>query len=193
MTQQLAKQLTPQQMSEAADLLMRLAHNEKTRPHIAQLIKAVSPQDAKGFQDVFVTQQLAAFKKQLDNERLQERSERATEQRNQQRATVQKARGYSDDQMTELQKIQDNFGFSDWDAAARIYSTHNPPDDPTLKPPKEVEEMGSQWEFPTVPGPDGKMLSFKDYIGNPRKYSNNVAIQMITDFKRGKLPSAFAR
>jgi hypothetical protein len=52
-------------------------------------------------------------------------------------------------------------------------------------------EGGSTWEFPTVPGRDGKMLEFKDYIRNPRKHSNDIAIQMITDFKRRQLPSAF--
>lgn len=184
-----APQLSPLEMQKLSTLAYNLAHNDKTRAHFAQLVKHVSPGDAKAFGDVFIRQELAAFKKTIDDDRLKDKMEKVGEQREGQKRQIQKSRNYSDTQMSEVQKIYDQFG--DWEAAQAIYAQRNPPENPALKPPPEVSDMGTTWEFPTVPGPDGKMLGFKDYVQNPRKYSNNTAIQMITDFKRGKLPSAF--
>ena len=190
----IVKTLTPAKMAQLSTLTVALRDNPKTRAHFAHLVRQVAPRDAEiAFQDVFVRQELVNFKKSLDDERLKERVDRAAEQRQTQKSETQKSRSLSDEQMGDLQKIQDQYGFSDWNAAADIYAQRNPPENPYLKPPPEIQEMGSTWEFPTVPGPDGKMLEFKDYIKNPRKYSNNIALQMITDFKRGKLPAAFAR
>jgi hypothetical protein len=184
-----APQLSPAEMDKLSRLAFAIAHDPKTRSHFAQLVKYKSPQDAAAFQDVFVTQQLANFKKAIDDDRLKDKMEKVGEQRAAQRRHIQKTRSYSDTQMSDMDKLYDQFG--SWEAAQAVYSQRNPPENPALKPPPEIQEMGSTWEFPTVPGPDGKMLQFKDYMQNPRKYSNNMAIQMITDFKRGKLPSAF--
>lgn len=187
-----APQLSPAEMAKLANLTYAIAHNPKTRSHFANLVAAVSPNEAKAaFSDVLVTQQLAVFKKTIDDDRLKDKMEKVGEQREAQKRYIQKQRNYSDAQMGEMQKIYDRFG--DWEAAAAIYAQRNPPENPMLKPPQEIVEMGSTWEFPTVPGPDGKMLQFKDYIQNPRKYSNNTAIQMIGDFKRRAMPAAFAR
>lgn len=184
------RQLSPQEMASLSALAFKIAHNEKTRPHFAQLVKAVAPAEAKAFSDVFLRQELGAFKKAIDDDRMKDKMEKVAEQRQAQRNHVQRHFKYTDAQMAEVQKYYDRYG--DWEAAQAIYAQKNPPENPMLKPPKEVVEMGSQWEFPTVPGPDGKMLEFKDYVKDPRKYSNNLAIQMITDFKRGKLSPAFA-
>lgn len=184
-----APQLSPMEMSKLSTLLHNIAHNPKTRAHLANLVKVVSPTDANAFQDVFLRQELAAFRKSIDDERMKDKMERVAAKRDAQKEEIKKSKGYSDEQMSEMQKIYDQFG--DWEAAQAVYSQRNPPDNPALKPPAEIQDMGSTWEFPTVPGPDGKLLEFKDYIKNPRKYSNNMAIQMITDFKRGKLPAAF--
>jgi hypothetical protein len=184
------RQLSPAEMASLSDLAFKIAHNEKTRPYFAQLVKAVAPAEAKAFNDVFIRNEFAAFKKQIDDDRMKDKMEKVAEQRQAQRNQIQRQYKYSDAQMGDVQKLYDQYG--DWEAAQALYAKRNPPENPMLKPPKEVVEMGSSWEFPTVPGPDGKMLEFKDYVKDPRKHSNNLAIQMITDFKRGKLSSAFA-
>ena len=183
-------QLSPADMDRLSRLAYSLAHNEKTRPYFAQLVKAVDPQSSKAFSDVFLDQKLAQFKKQFDDERLQEKMNKVAENRDAQKNAVIKKRGYNADQVKALENIQVQYGFTDWNAAADIYAQRNPPDDPRLKPPPEMTN-GASWDFPTVPGPDGKMLTFKDYIQDPRKHSKNTAIQMITEFKRGRLPAAF--
>jgi hypothetical protein len=186
-----AVRLSPAEMAKLSTLAFNIAHNDKTREGFANLVRQVSPGDAKAFGDVFVKQQLAAFKQQIDNDRLKDKLDQANTAREAQRRDIQKTRRFSDAQMGELEKIREHYGLTDWRAAADIYSQRNPPENPALKPPPEVMEGGSTWEFPTVPGRDGKMLEFKDYIRNPRKHSNDIAIQMITDFKRRQLPSAF--
>ncbi len=185
-----APKLSPADMDRLSRLSYDLAHNPKTRAHFARLVEEVDPQSAKAFSDVAVDRKLNAFMQKFENERLQERMAGVQNARESQKQQVIKKRGYSAEQVQELEKIQTAYGLTDWIAAADIYATRNPPDNPDLKPPPEYLD-GSTWDFPTVPGPDGKMLPFKDYISNPRKYSNNTAIQMITDFKRGRLPSAF--
>lgn len=186
-----APRLSPAEMAEFSTILHRVAHNPRTRPVLAQLVRHASPQNAAAFNDVFLRQEFLALKKTIDDDRLKDKMERQAEVRVAQRNDIQKSRNLSDDQMKELEAIQTKFGFTDWKAAAAVYADEHPPENPLLKPPREVEEMGVGWEFPTVPGPDGKMLEFKDYIKDPRKYSNKTAIQMITDFKRGRLPAAF--
>ena len=184
-------QLSPQEMAKLSNLLVKMSQDAKTRPHLAHLVKHVSPGDANAFQDVFMRQEMAAFKKGIDDERQQEKMARVKEAFDNQKRSVAKKRGFSDEQMGEVAKIQEHYGLSDWDAAADIYAQRNPPEDPTLKPPPEMRHGGSTWEFPTVEGTDHKPVAFKDYIQNPRKYSNDLAFQMIGDFKRGKLPSVF--
>ena len=191
MTTPAGPKLSPQDMARLSTLMYELAHNEKTRAATARLIAQVDPATAKSaFTDVAQDDKLARFMKQIQDERLHEKAARITEAKDSQKRDVISRHGYSDEQVKELEKIQTQYGFSDWDAAARIYSTYNPPDDPRLTPPPEMRGE-STWDFPTVPGPDGKPLAFKDYIQNPRKYSNNTAMQMITDFKRKRLPAAF--
>jgi hypothetical protein len=184
-------QLSPQDMDRLSRLAYNLAHNEKTRPYFAQLVKAVDPQTSKAFSDVFLDQKLAQFKQSLDNEKMQEKIAKVSENRDAQKREVIRQRGYNAEQVKALENIQVQYGFTDWKAAADIYAQRNPPDDPRLKPPPEHMMDGASWDFPTVPGADGKMLAFKDYIQDPRKYSRNTAYQMITEFKRGKLPAAF--
>lgn len=183
-------QLSPADMDRLSQLMYQLSHNDKTRPVVAQLVAHVDPGSAKAFTDVHMQQQLVAFKQQLDNEKLQERMAGVQHARESQKQAVIRKRGYGAAQVAELEKIQSQYGLTDWIAAADIYATRNPPENPALQPPPEHLD-GSTWDFPTVPGPDGKMLAFKDYVQDPRRYSNKTAYQMITEFKRGRLPSAF--
>lgn len=186
-------QLSPQEMADLSTLAFRIAHSDKpgVREHFAMLVNAVDPQVAKGaFGDVMIRRELAAFKKTFEDERQQEKMARVLEENENQKKKVLARYGNSEKVASELDQIRTEFGISDWNGAALIYAGRNPPENPDLKPPPDALD-GSTWEFPTVPGPDGQMLKFSDYIKDPRKYSNKTAYSMITDFKRGKLPAAF--
>jgi len=178
-------------MDRLSRLAFNLSHNEKTRSQFANLVKEVDPTTAGAFKDVFLEQKFNAFTQKFENERLAEKMERAQQSRETQKSDVIKRRGFSDDQVKQVETLMTHYGVNDWEAAADIYAQRNPPDDPNMKPPPEIEHGGATWEFPTVPGKDGKMLSFDDFRKNPQGASRNAAIQVITEFKRTRLPGAF--
>jgi hypothetical protein len=182
--------LSPAEMAELSSLAFRIAHNPKTRSHFATLVNEVDPNAAlAGFGDVAVQRQIAALKADIANERQQEKVNRVAEANEAQKREVLKRYGHGEETAKRLDEIRAQYGLSDWNAAALIYAGSNPPDNPGLKPPPEMD--GSTWEFPTVPGPDGQMLKFADYVKDPRRYSNKTAYRMISEFKRERLPSAF--
>jgi hypothetical protein len=183
--------LSPQDMDRLSRLAFNLSHNEKTRAQFANLVKEVDPSTAGAFKDVFLEQKFDAFTKKFEDERLAERMQKAQHARESQKAEVIKKRGFNDDQVKGVEQVMTHYGLPDWEAAADIYAQRNPPEDPSLKPPPDLLDRGSTWEFPTVPGADGKMMSFDDFRKNPRKASKDAAIQVITEFKRTRLPGAF--
>src|ERR1700719_2154183 len=176
--------LSPQDMDRLSRLAFNLSHNEKTRAQFANLVKEVDPSTAGAFKDVFLEQKFDAFTKKFEDERLAERMQRAQQARESQKSEVIKKRGFNDDQVRGVEQVMTHYGVNDWEAAADIYAQRNPPDDPSMKPPPELLDQGSTWEFPTVPGPDGKMLSFADFVKNPKKASKDAAIQTISEFMR---------
>jgi len=183
--------LSPQDMDRLSRLAFNLSHNEKTRAQFANLVKEVDPTTAGAFKDVFIEQKFDSFVKKFEDERLAERMQHARQARESQKSEVIKKRGFNDDQVKGVEQVMTHYGVDDWEAAADIYAQRNPPDDPSMKPPPEIEHGGATWEFPTVPGKDGKMLSFDDFRKNPSAASRNAAIQVITEFKRNRLPGAF--
>ena len=190
MTQPLVK-LSPQDMDRLSRLMVTMSQRPETRPMLAEMVSKVDPESAKAFGDVFLEKKFNEFKQSFQNERLQEKMERAQSSRENQKRSVIDKRGFSDDQVKQVETLMTHYGVNDWEAAADIYAQRNPPDDPNMKPPPEIEHGGATWEFPTVPGKDGKMISFDDFRKNPQGASRNAAIQVITEFKRNRLPGAF--
>jgi hypothetical protein len=183
--------LSPQEMEKLSRFMFNMSHNEKYRAQVAEAAKEIDPSFTGAFKDVFLEQKFNAFAKKFEDERLSERMQKAQNARESQKAEVIKKRGFNDDQVKGVEQVMTHYGLPDWEAAADIYAQRNPPDDPSMKPPPELLDQGSTWEFPTVPGADGKMLSFADFAKNPRKSSKDAAIQVITEFKRNRLPGAF--
>jgi hypothetical protein len=190
MTTPLVK-LSPQDMDRLSQLAYRIAHDDKTRKDFAELVGKVDPVSAKAFPEVHLEKKFDSFVKKFEDERLAEKMQYRQQAREHQKNEVIKKRGFSETQVGEVQKLMTHYGVNDWEAAADIYAQRNPQDDPNLKPPAEIEDGGATWEFPTVPGKDGKMLSFDDFRKNPAGASRNAAIQVITEFKRNRLPGAF--
>jgi hypothetical protein len=184
--------LSPQDMARLSTLLYKMSHDPKTREDTARVMARVDPQAAKAFADVQLKDQFAQFRKEMEDEKLRERVAQAqTKQRDQRK---QLAGRFSEEQIVEIEKnYMTPLGLGDYLAASKIYAADNPATHPELIVPPEVESGGATWEFPTVPGKDGKMLSFEDFAKNPVKASRDAAIQVITEFKRARLPGAFQR
>jgi hypothetical protein len=186
-------QLSPADMDRLSRLAFNLSHNDATRKQFAGLVKQVDPNAAKAFGDVFLEDKFNEFTKKFEEDRLAERMQAVARARDQQKRSVVTKRKLSEDQVQEVDKIKQHFGLADWEAAADIYAQRNPPPNPELQPPPEILAGGSVWEFPTVPGQDGKMMNFKDFNDNMNGATRNAAIQVITEFKRNRLPAAFQR
>lgn len=185
-----APSLSPADQQRLSQLLFKMSHDEKTRAETARVMAKVDPTAAKAFQDVFLNDKFAAFKAEIENEKLRERAAAAVTRQKQQRAEL--AKRFSEAQIVEIEKtVMTPYGLGDYFAASKIYAADQPQERPELVAPKEIESGGSTWEFPTVPGKDGKMLSFEDFAKNPAKSSRDAAIQVITEFKRARLPGAF--
>src|SRR5215813_2136368 len=125
--------LDPVDMAKLSELAYLMAHNEKTRDYFAHMARVVSPEDAKAFQDVFMKQEIGKLRKEIQDERLKEKMEKAATAREDQKRAVQKRRGFSNEQMAAIEKIQQQYNFGDWEAAADIYAQRNPPENPALK------------------------------------------------------------
>jgi len=190
-TQQL--RLSPADMDRLSRLAFNLSHNEQTRKEFAGLVKKVDPGAAKAFGDVFLEEKFNEFTKKFEDDRLAERMQNVARARDQQKRNVITKRKLNENQVKEIDKIMQHYGLPDWEAGADIYAQRNPPPNPALQPPPEIMAGGATWEFPTVPGKDGKMMSFKDFKDDMNGATRNAAIQVITEFKRNRLPAAFQR
>jgi hypothetical protein len=186
-------QLSPADMDRLSKLAFNLSHNEKTRKDFAGLVKQVDPNAARAFGDVALEEKFDAFTKKFDDDRLAERMQHVARARDQQKREVIAKRKLNEDQVKAIDKIMQHYGLPDWVAGADIYAQRNPPPRPDLEPPPEILHGGSTWEFPTVPGKDGKMMGFKDFKDDLNGATRNAAIQVITEFKRNRLPAAFQR
>jgi hypothetical protein len=186
-------QLSPADMDRLSRLAFNLSHNDKTRKEFAGLVKQVDPNAAKAFGDVYLEDKFNDFKKSFEEERLAEKMQNVARARDNQKREVINKRKLNEDQVKEIDKIMQHYGLPDWVAGADIYAQRNPPPNPALQPPPEIIAGGSTWEFPTVPGKDGKMMGFKDFKDDLNGATRNAAIQVITEFKRNRLPGAFQR
>jgi len=183
--------LSPQEMEKLSRFMFNMSHNPKYRAKVAEAAKEIDPSFNGAFTDVFLEKKFDDLTKKFEDERLAERMQRAQQTRESQKTEVIKKRGFNDDQVKAVEQVMTHYGVNDWEAAADIYAQRNPPDDPNMKPPPEIEHGGATWEFPTVPGKDGKMMGFDEFRKNPAGASRNAAIQVITEFKRNRLPGAF--
>lgn len=184
-------QLSPADMDRLSKLMMKLSHDPNTRREFAGLVGKVDKEAVKAFADVTIEEKFDAFTKKFEDDRTAEKMQYVAARRAQHKNQVVTKRRLTKEQVEAVDKIAQHYNLGDWEAAADIYATRNPPPRPDLKPPPEIEYGSSTWEFPTVPGADGKMLSFKDFRDNVNKATRDAAIRTITDFKRNRLPQSF--
>lgn len=185
-----ADQLNLDQQRALANLAYTLGHNPKTRAGFARLVSEVDPGRARAaFGDVLQEHRFNQLEQKIE-EKLDLSGARAQREKFDRQREKLKER-YDDKQIGEIEKVMQRVGLADWDAGATLYAAENPQPDPSLMPPDDAPE--TKWGFPTVPGRDGKELSFKEFAADPRTHSMNAAYKIIGEFKRAKMPSSFAR
>jgi hypothetical protein len=183
--------LLPQEMERLSTLFHQLAHHKDTRGPLARMVKHVGSPVAAAFTDVTLEDKFAQLNKKLDDRLLQDQINAASNAQARQRNTLKEA-GRSDEEIANIEKVMSRVGLGDYDAGARLYDSYNPPADPSDHGPDAWNETGV-WEFPTLPGADGKPMAFKDFAKDPAKATRAAAYTAIDEFKRSRLPRAFAR
>src|SRR5215475_9410158 len=187
-----AEGLNIEQQADLASLLYELGHNPQTRDEQARLIAKIDPQRARAsFPDVVQRAQFAELKRDIDQKFAREAAEKDKARQEAQRAKLRER--YSEEQLAEIAKERTRLGGGNWEDAAIIYASKNPEADPRYQPPPQSERPGAKWEFPTVPGKDGKPMSFKDFAADPRGASMDAAYSIIHEFKNRNLSSGFRR
>jgi hypothetical protein len=183
--------LSVEQQADLAALAYELGHNPQTRHGLAHLVNKVDPQRARAsFPDVVQHSQFQQLEQKVERRFAQAEAEKQKAAREAQRGALRDR--YSDEQITEIEKEMTRAGTSNWEDGAILYAAKNPASDPRYQPPPQ-DAPNSKWEFPTVPGKDGKPMSFKEFAHDPKTASNNTAYQMIHQFRNQNLSSGFRR
>lgn len=176
------RQLSPAQMADLAGMMDILVRDERTRPYMAHLTSAMFPDRAAAFKDVQADAKIAALEKRI-NDREYQRQVRAQDNFSERERRKLVEGGYTDEQTKDIKAVMDRYGMSDWKAGSVLYQHETKPVDvPASRPTRRT----STWEFPTVEGPDGKQMAFKDFLADPVTAAQNAAYQVIEEFKRAK-------
>jgi len=183
--------LNIEQQADLASLLYELGHNPQTRDEQARLIAKIDPQRARAsFPDVVQRAQFAELKRDIEQKFAKEAADKQKAQHDAQRDKLRDR--YSDEQIGEIEKVRSRLGGGTWNDAATIYASENPQADPRYQPPPRPHR-DAKWDFPTVPGRDGKPLSFKEFAADTKTASMDAAYSIIDEFKNRNLSSGFRR
>jgi hypothetical protein len=191
----MAPNLSPIEMQRLSKLATLIAQNPKHRATFAGMVEDVAPgtPEAKSFSDVSLERRFEALQKKFDDSLLQNQITETQKIQQAQRSALISSGRYSEEQVKEIEAgPMTRLGIADYEAGAAIYAHENPPVNPAFIPP-EVEDNTRTWEFPTVQGKDGKMISFNEFAKDPVKASLNAAYRTIADFKKTRLSPAFSR
>jgi hypothetical protein len=183
--------LPPQEMERLSTALHQLAHNKDTRGPLARMLKHVRSPMAGAFTDVELEDKFAVLNRKLDDRLLQDQINQASAAQLRQKNGLIQA-GRTPEEVADIEKVMSKFGIGDYEAGAKLHDAYNPPIDPRDQGPDAWNDTGV-WEFPTLPGADGKPMAFKDFAKDPVKATRAAAYTAIDEFKRARLPRAFAR
>lgn len=161
--------LTPAVREEIAELAMKLAANAKTRKTFLNAVKEVDPNQRFPAHEVEdLREEMKAEREREKEERKLDEERKATEARlNAQRAALV-GKGYSDDQLKEVEAVMTKYGITDYEAGADLYQARKP-----AAPP---ESPTGTWDFPLIDG----------LVADPTKAARNEAFKVITELKRGR-------
>jgi hypothetical protein len=161
-------------IEDLAELAMKLSQNKETRKDFIHAVKKVDPHRRFPSQEVEdLRADMAAEREREKEERKLEEERRETEQRltAQRRGLV--TRGYSEDQIKEVEAVMTKYGITDYEAGADLYQARRP-----ATPP--AEQTGT-WD---IPGIDGTPMA--ELLTDPTKAARNEAYKVITEIKRGR-------
>lgn len=186
-----ADQLSVEQQADLYSLMYELGHNPLTRDDMARAINKIDPQRARAsFPDVVAKSQFAQLEQKVEQRFAKAEAEKQKAHYEAQRNGLKDR--YSEEQIGEISKEMQRAGVTDWEDGAVLYAAKNPASDPRYQPP-ERQRPSAKWDFPTVAGKDGKMMSFRDFAHDPRSASVDAAYSIIDEFRNANLSRPFRR
>lgn len=176
------RQLTPQEMADLSNMFFELSHDPKTRPYVAKLVEHKFPDRAASFTDVKQQNEMQALRNEIAQRDQLAKANEMQRALDQQRDKLIESGRYTADQAKEIKGIIDRHGGTlDYNQAAVLYAHENPAVNPADAPPLPGR-MDARWEFPTVPGRDGKPIPFNDFVKDPNAAAHNAAYAVIDGF-----------
>ena len=164
--------LSKEAIEDLAELSMKLAANAETRRPFLKSVNKIEPN--RRFPSVEVEdlrEEMKAEREREKEERKVEEERRATEQRlaAQRDSLKGPGRGYSDEQIKEIEEVMTKYGLSDYEAGADLWQARRPAEVP--------QDRTGTWEFPTI----GEAA---DFVADPVKASRNEAFKVINELRR---------
>jgi len=179
--------MNPVEMARLASFTVAAAHNPRTRRAMAQIAGIVDPNYVgKAFVDVRLQDRLDAFERKFNDRDLQAQINDALRSQQAEKKSVVTERGYSDDQIADIERLMTAKNMYSYKDAAVLYDAEHP----RIQP--QEEGPSATWEFPSVIGRDGKMMDFDTFKKNPVAASHNAARRVIDEFRLRSLPRTFA-
>ena len=156
-------------IEDLAELAMKLAANKDTRKPFLNAVKQVDPNRRFPSQEVEdLRAEVAAEREREKEERKLEEERKAIEARLGAQRQSLIGRGFTEDQLKEVEEVMTKYGMTDYEAGADLYQARKP-----VAPPAGPSPT---WEFPTLEG----------LIENPAAAARNEAFKVITELKRGR-------
>lgn len=177
------RQLTPAETIDLSNLAYTLAHDPATRAAFAHLVVNKFPERAGSFSDVKMGNEIAALRREIQQDKLRSESKEFERAQKKQRDELVSSGRYTAAQVDDIKKTMDQNGIVDYNIGAVLYAHETKPPATTGGPPRD-KRPGAVWEFGTVPGKDGKPMGFADFVKNPTAAAYDAAYQVIDSFAR---------
>lgn len=177
------RQLTPAETIDLSNLAYTLAHDPQTRAQFAHLVTTKFPDRAGSFSDVALRKEIAQLRQEREQDKMLAESKEFERAQKRQRDDLVKSGRYSPTQVDEIKATMDRNGIVDYNIGAVLYAHETRPAPGNGGPPRD-KRPGATWEFGTVPGRDGKMMNFADFVKSPDTAARDAAYQVIDSFAR---------
>jgi hypothetical protein len=174
------------EMVRISNFIARAAHHPELRAQVADLFMKGDPNGlGKAFQDVALDRRFQALERKFADKELQGQINDAVKQQGRDKKELVDSGRYSDEQITDIEKLMTARGYHSYKDAAILYDADHPPE------PRHQDTPTASWEFPSVEGRDGKMIPFDAFKKDPIAASKNAAYRVIDSFKLRTLPRGF--
>jgi hypothetical protein len=160
-----APALAPEVQAQLAKLATDLAHNPKTRKQFTKLVKEIDP--TKRFPDIEAEELEEKMQREFEKRDHEAEAKRTQDRLEKQKESL-KSR-FKDEDISEIEKLMEKHGISDYDVGAKLYAAETKPAEPTY------EMQDRAWSLPKI--------DIKDF-GNLKAQARKNAYQAIDDIKR---------